>query len=209
MAKFEKRFIGKAVSLVAGLVLLAAFAPQLAFAAGESPVGSINETIEAGNGFDVLVVDPSGNSSSTVVATPIGSGATYDVVYISGTAESPVVSFYPSRAEALTLENTSIRLPSPYTPEKGLLLRLYVRTGSVQVQVSSNSQDVSYIAYAITESPLHYGTVAKADFVDGSVSGKRISIGATESAQLRQTIDEATRTYSVFSFTASKLRADH
>ena len=196
----------RTLSLILTLVMLAALAPTAAFADDTSTLSSKYVTVNAGEGVSVWNTDISnGGVTSNRIIVHASDDAVYDAVFPEDAGTAAALAYCSESFEYMTADYIK--------PDKdgndGMLVWVYVRSGSVELKVVSSLRNADGSAikpYREDSSPLDYTFLKTDQAADTLISDKcsltnvTLVLFGTDGAEIRRVIDGDGHDYDTYRF---------
>lgn len=174
------------------------------------------KTIEAGEKGIYYVVDSKiaehGISANQFTVEPQSANTMFDIVYATGSSESPSIMSLVGYQSKLTSKATNAYIKTSSGADTGAVLGIRVSKGSVKLTVYSTSNleamGLSLINRVASATPLRGKTLAKNRSINfqmskGNVANIPLIFGGTKGSKIKRTISSTK--YEVYSFGSSQM----
>ncbi len=199
----------KPISLILALVLLFSIVPLQAAAQTESAGSQTvtkQTTVNAGESVSVWNTDIAQNAvDSNKITVQAAEGSSYDVVFAEDSGTAAALAYY---MESFTWETADYIRPDK-DAEDGMLVSLFVHSGSVTLTVESNGEDLDaepLKLYAGDSTPLDYTFLEKGQAADTvlpdkcSLTNVTVVLLGTSGTEIRRVVNADGHDYDTYRF---------
>ena len=190
-----------------GFVFFAVLAAALLPVSAQAATKTATLTVKAGNVYYVMDQNISGNgiTANKFTAAPDTSGTRYDIVYAANSGGAIIEKCLVNYSKTLQAKAVKGYIKSSAGSNKGILLGIRVRSGSVKLSVASSRSGSSFALKPVKSSktPLVARTVAKGSRVNfkmnaGNTNYMPLIFGGVTGTTIKRTLS-STR-YELYTF---------